>query len=40
MVGTVTVPVVVVETVDGEGVITTTTTSGDEDPLESVMVVV
>ena len=36
----VTSPVVVVKLVDGEGVMTTITTSGDDDPLLSVIVVV
>ena len=40
VVGAVTVPVVVVDIVDGDGVITTMTTSGEEEPFESVTVVV
>ena len=38
--GAVTAPVVVVKIVEGDGVITTTTTSGEEEPFESVTVVV
>ena len=40
MTGAVTEPVVVVKLVDGDGVMTTTTTSGEEEPFESVTVVV